>query len=106
MEQSKVQMTDYQKIFQKLEDMPQAIAAELHPYVVSLTPIDKNVKAPDPGHARNNTTYDGQITIHADYPYAERLLYEGWSDQLEAGVFEPKVFTFVDERVYEYVRKL
>jgi hypothetical protein len=90
----------------KISHMPQEVTAKLFPYVVELTPIDKHSDAKDAGHARRSTTYDQNVTIHANYDYAEKLLHQGWSDQLPAGVFDARVAERVAKEVNEYIRRI
>jgi hypothetical protein len=90
----------------KLTNLPKEVTRQLHPFVVEITPIDKHPKAKNPGNAKRNTTYDGNTTIHANYDYAERLLHEGWSDQLPAGTFDSKVTNKVAQLTNDYLRKL
>jgi len=97
--QSEVKFMNIDQFVKKLEDMPKVVAKQLLPYVVELTPHDK-------GNAREHTTYDGNVTINANYDYAERLLHKGWSDQLAAGTFDDKVKIRVDQLVNDYIRKL
>jgi len=97
--QSEVKFMNIDQFVKKLEDMPKVVAKQLLPYVVELTPHDK-------GNAREHTTYDGNVTINANYDYAERLLHQGWSDQLAAGTFDDKVKIRVDQLVNDYIRKL
>ena len=97
--QSEVKFMNINQFVTKLENMPKTVAGQLLPYVVELTPHDK-------GNARQHTTYDGNVTINADYDYAERLLHQGWSDQLAAGTFDNKVKEQVDQLVNNYIRKL
>lgn len=70
--------------------MPQA-----HKFWVNTTPKDE-------GHARKQTRLKGQ-TIHADYPYAERL-DEGYSKQARDGMSEPTT-EFITQKLKAALRR-
>jgi hypothetical protein len=68
------------KSLQDLEKRIKTIPKEAYDYFVSITPKDK-------GNARNKTQLKGS-TVHANYPYAQRL-DEGYSKQAPKGMTEP-----------------
>jgi hypothetical protein len=59
----------------------EALPAKTAEYFKSITPVDT-------GRARRSTKLEGDKTIHADYPYAQRL-DEGYSKQAPQGMTKP-----------------
>lgn len=81
----KTSLTNLKKAINELKQLPQ----ETYNYFVSITPIDT-------GNARRSTSLSGK-TIHANYPYAQRL-DTGWSKQAPDGMTKPTE-KFVERRV-------
>ena len=106
MNNSEVNFRNVNTVISKLQDMPKNVTKQLLPFVVEITPSDKHPHAKDPGHARANTVYDGDVTITANYDYAQRILHEGWSDQLAAGIFDEAVGKQIESLVKDYIRKI
>lgn len=76
----------------KLKSVQRQLAAlpnDAYKYWVSITPIDT-------GNARRSTSLSGK-TIHANYPYADRL-DKGWSKQAKNGMIKPTQ-EFIRKRV-------
>jgi hypothetical protein len=68
---------ELKKISRELNRVP----AEGLKQFVALTPVKS-------GRARRSTTLKNSNTIHANYPYAQRL-DSGWSDQAPQGMTRP-----------------
>ena len=79
------------QIKQDLRSLPQ----EIYDFFVKVTPIDS-------GNARKSTSLRNK-TIHADYPYAQRL-DQGWSKQAPKGMIEPTI-NFIERRLRQIMRK-
>lgn len=82
---------ELQRISNALERLPK----EVFDYWVKTTPKRT-------GNARRSTDLKGD-TIHANYPYAERL-NEGYSKQAPQGIVEP-VEQFIERRLKQIMRK-
>ena len=78
-----------------IEKRIQTIPKEAFDYFVSITPKDK-------GNARSKTQLKGD-TIHANYPYAQRL-DEGYSKQAPKGMTEP-TGKFIERITKQKIRK-
>lgn len=78
-----------------LEKRMTNIPKEAYDYFVSITPKDQ-------GNARRSTQLKGS-TIHANYPYAQRL-DEGYSKQASKGMTEP-TGKFIERITRQKMRK-
>jgi hypothetical protein len=83
------------KSLKDLEKRIGDIPKEAYDYFVSITPKDK-------GNARRSTQLKGN-TIHANYPYAQKL-DEGYSKQAPKGMTEP-TGKFIERITRQKMRK-
>lgn len=58
----------------------------------------KDITPIDTGNARSKTTQKADKIVSA-YPYAKRIMLEGWSKQLNAGEYVPRLKAFFQQRL-------
>lgn len=88
--------SDFTKLLDNLEDMPQKTMKKAYPFLKSQTPVRS-------GNARNKTKLK-DTTIRSDYAYAGRL-DDGWSKQAPSGFTTPTTDK-IDDIVNEYVKRI
>jgi len=81
---SRIRVNDraFQKMLDKLEDMPKDSMKKAYPFLKNKTPVRS-------GNARNKTKLNDN-KIRSNYAYAGRL-DEGWSKQAPSGFTEPTI---------------
>jgi len=95
--------TQFLKLVDKLEDMPNKVMSKAYDYFKAETPIRS-------GNARRNTKKQlggsrvGTSRILADYAYADRL-DNGWSSQAPDGMTDPTT-KFIQQEIDRALRRL
>jgi len=93
----KINSSEVDRMFDKLEIMPEEVMKSAYSYFKNLTPIKE-------GNAKNRTKLENKLTIGARYPYAGRL-DEGWSKQAPKGMTEPTLKE-IDKLVGNFVKRV
>lgn len=87
---------DFERLVDELEGIPTDLVQLGGNYFKSITPVRS-------GNARRRTSTQGD-TIHADYPYAQRL-DEGYSRQAPKGMTEPTI-DYIDRELDRILRRM
>lgn len=92
----KVNDREFEQLVDDLEGIPTNLIKLGGDYFKSITPVRS-------GNARRRTSTYGD-TIHADYPYAQRL-DQGYSNQAPKGMSEPTI-DYIDRELDRILRRL
>lgn len=92
----KVNNSQWKRLVRDIEDVPETTIKRATQFFRDVTPRDT-------GNARSKTVRKGD-TIHANYPYADRL-DKGYSKQAPRGMTEPTL-KFIEDEIARQLRSI
>ena len=87
----------FNQLMAQLDAMPGNVMREALPSMQKFTPVAS-------GNARSNTRRSGELTLKADYAYADRL-DNGWSQQAPKGFTDPTI-AFIEQEIMRDIGRM